>query len=66
MATEVKSLQDLANDIDQFLNDHKIGKANFVGWDIGACVALLLADPIKDSSSKVEKLVLVNPVGLHG
>jgi len=62
-ANKLKSIDDLAEDIYSFLNELKITNYTILGWDLGAAVALKLAATYP---AYLDKLVLVNPVGLSG
>jgi len=62
-ANKLKSLDDLADDIQAFMKELKIHKFILLGWDLGAAVALKYAI---NYPADIEKLVLVNPIGLDG
>jgi len=62
-ANKVTSLDDLAEDVESLMKDLKILKYNVLGWDMGAAVALKIAI---GSPASIDKLVLVNPIGLTG
>jgi pimeloyl-ACP methyl ester carboxylesterase len=59
----VMSLEDLADDIQLFMEEMNIGKAAVVGWSLGGGVALKFAAKYPD---KIEQLILINSASYKG
>jgi pimeloyl-ACP methyl ester carboxylesterase len=59
----VMSLEDLADDIQLFMEEMNIGKAAVVGWSLGGGVALKFAAKYPD---KIEQLILLNSASYKG
>lgn len=62
-AAPLKDFDDLVEDLLTLLGELKITKISILGWDLGAAVALKYAG---QNPGYVDKLILVNPVGLNG
>jgi pimeloyl-ACP methyl ester carboxylesterase/DNA-directed RNA polymerase subunit M/transcription elongation factor TFIIS len=62
-ASPVKSLDDFVDDLEAFMRELKITKFVLLGWDLGAAIALKFAASFP---GLLEKLILVNPVGMTG
>jgi pimeloyl-ACP methyl ester carboxylesterase/DNA-directed RNA polymerase subunit M/transcription elongation factor TFIIS len=62
-ANKLKSIDDLAEDLSSLLGELKITKFCLLGWDLGAAVALKFA---ANFPTYLDKLILVNPIGLTG
>ena len=59
----VETLEDLAHDVNLFLEELDIKKAHILGWSLGAGVALEFA---ANYPNKTEKLILMSPASYRG